>query len=123
MGPSSEGPEDSLHIGDARSTLELQVLAQIRDSLSVIHRDNREMRDTLTDTRERLIRLEERDDRLKKVEARAEKHEGMLAALLKDKDQRDGAISAWTWLLRNWPVLAGIVILIGTILVANGRLK
>lgn len=106
--------QDALHTRIAGSTegMTLQVLAQIRDSLSAQNRDMKafssDMRavvESVSDVRERVIRLEERDRRLADVESDLKVLDAKVAALMKDKDQRDGAVGM-LGLLRIWgPVL------------------
>ena len=61
-----------------KSLLELQVLQQIRDSLSSLNSDMRE-------TRERVIRLEERDCRVSALESLVATLDARVDVLLKDK--------------------------------------
>ncbi len=129
------GFEDALQVGDptvvdARSRLELQVLAQIRDNLTLIHREQRDMRESMKsvdekigDARERIIRLEERDTRLNRVETDLERHREQLGALLKDKDNRDGAMRFGNWLLRYGPALVGIIVAVVIVMVTSGRIN
>lgn len=87
--------EDALNPRLAGSTegMTLQVLAQIRDSLSAHSRDFRSVTEGIADVRDRVIRLEERDKRLTDVEADVKSMDLKVDALLKDKDRRDGATS------------------------------
>lgn len=79
----------------------LQVLAQIRDSLTVLTRDVRAANEATSDVRERVIRLEERDKRLDQIEATVAVLDGRVDVLLKDKDRRDGALGM-LGILRVW---------------------
>lgn len=120
---------DSLRVPDSRATLELQVLAQIRDNLSAIlneqremRRDQRDMGKDLSETRERLIRLEERDERTSRLERSLQLLDEQVTTLQTDKDRRDGALSASAWVLRNWPSIVGMLIIITVILKATGKI-
>jgi hypothetical protein len=79
----------------------LQVLAQIRDSLTALTRDVRAANEATADVRERVIRLEERDKRLDQIEATVGVLDGRVDVLLKDKDRRDGALGM-LGVLRVW---------------------
>jgi hypothetical protein len=95
--------EDALHPRMAGSTegMTLQVLAQIRDSLSAQNRDVRNVVESISDVRERVIRLEESNRRLEAVEATILLHDSRIDVLLKDKDRRDGALGM-LGVLRVW---------------------
>lgn len=82
-----------------KSAMELQVLSQIRDSLSSLNSDMRE-------TRERVIRLEERDNRVSTLETLVATLDARVDVLLKDKDRRDGAVSFGQTLLKHLPSLS-----------------
>lgn len=82
-----------------KSPLELQVLTQIRDSLSSLNSDMRE-------TRERVIRLEERDCRVSALESLVATLDARVDLLLKDKDRRDGVMSFGETLLKNLPSIS-----------------
>ena len=82
-----------------KSLLELQVLQQIRDSLSSLNSDMRE-------TRERVIRLEERDNRVSSLESLVATLDARVDVLLKDKDRRDGAMSFGQILLKHLPSIS-----------------
>ena len=87
--------EDTLspRISGSTEGMTLQVLAQIRDSLSAMSRDIRANNEATSDVRERVIRLEERDRRMDDLEARMHATEVDVSALMTDKDRRDGAHS------------------------------
>lgn len=93
MPNSGVGLDDALHTRFAGTTegMTLQVLAQIRDSLTAMSRDIRANNEATADVRERVIRLEERDKRLEHVEADIAVLDTKVAVLMKDKDRRDGA--------------------------------
>lgn len=82
-----------------KSPFELQVLTQIRDSLSSLSSDMRE-------TRERVIRLEERDCRVSVLENLVATLDNRVDLLLKDKDRREGAMSFGQTLLKNLPSIS-----------------
>ena len=86
--------EDALHPRMAGSTegMTLQVLAQIRDSLTALTRDVRSANEATADVRERVIRLEENNRRLDDVEARQKVSDAKIDVLMRDKDSRDGAV-------------------------------
>jgi hypothetical protein len=85
--------EDALHPRMAGSTegMTLQVLAQIRDSLTALTRDVRSANEATSDVRERVIRLEENNRRLDDVEADLKAVDVKVGILMRDKDNRDGA--------------------------------
>jgi hypothetical protein len=70
----------------------LQVLAQIRDSLTALTRDVRSANEATSDVRERVIRLEENNRRLDEVEADLKAMDVKVGILMRDKDNRDGAV-------------------------------
>jgi hypothetical protein len=86
--------EDALNPRLAGSTegMTLQVLAQIRDSLSAQNRDIRNTVEAISDVRERVIRLEESNRRLEAVEKTTNDHNRRIDDLEADKLRRDGAI-------------------------------
>jgi hypothetical protein len=85
--------EDALNPRLAGSTegMTLQVLAQIRDSLTALTRDVRSANEATSDVRERVIRLEENNRRLDDVEADLKAVDVKVGILMRDKDNRDGA--------------------------------
>jgi hypothetical protein len=91
--PGSANLEDALSPRMAGSTegMTLQVLAQIRDSLTALTRDVRSANEATSDVRERVIRLEERDKRLDDLEADMKAADLKIGILMRDKDNRDGA--------------------------------
>jgi len=95
--------EDALNPRMAGSTegMTLQVLAQIRDSMTAQNRDVRSTKEAIVDVRERVIRLEESNRRLEAVEHATKEHDAKIDALLKDKDRRDGALGM-LGVLRVW---------------------
>lgn len=85
--------------GADRALLELQVLSQIRDSLTTLNSDMREVR-------EKVIRLEERDNRVSSLESLVATLDARIDVLLKDKDRRDGAVSFGQTLVKHLPSLS-----------------
>lgn len=85
--------------GTDRSRLEIQVLAQIRDNLTALNTDVREVR-------EKVIRLEERDQRVSALEQAIAKLDTRVDVLLKDKDRRDGAVSFGQAVVKHLPSLS-----------------
>ena len=85
--------EDALNPRMAGSTegMTLQILAQIRDSLTALTRDVRSANEATADVRERVIRLEERDKRLDDLESDMKSADLKIGILMRDKDNRDGA--------------------------------
>ena len=92
MMPNSQ-LEDALNPRMAGSTegMTLQVLAQIRDSLAAQGRDMRAVGESISDVRERVIRLEERDKRLADLEADVKATDAKVSVLMTEKANRDGA--------------------------------
>ncbi len=89
--------------------LQLQILGQIRDNLSAINRKQDAVEAKLDQVNVRVVRLEERDERLERAEKSIEKMGGKLDALLRDKDQRDGAGQVFVG-IRGWtPVIIAII--------------
>jgi hypothetical protein len=103
--------EDALNPRMAGSTegMTLQVLAQIRDSLSAQNRDVRNVVESISDVRERVIRLEENSRRLDEMEADLRKTDAKVGVLMADKDRRDGARSAFG-MIKDWsPFIAAVM--------------
>ena len=95
--------------------LQLQILGQIRDNLSAINRKQDAVDAKLDQVNVRVVRLEERDERLERAEKAIEKMDGKLDALLREKDQRDGAGQVFVC-IRGWtPVVIAIVSAIASI--------
>jgi hypothetical protein len=82
-----------------RRHLELEVLTQIRDNLTSLNTDVREVR-------EKVIRLEERDQRVAALEQTIAKLDTRVDVLLKDKDRRDGAVSLGHAVVKHTPALS-----------------
>jgi len=105
--------DDALAPRMAGSTeaMTLQVLAQIRDSLSAQSRDFRSVSEGIADVRERVIRLEERDRRLDELEFDMKATDTKVGILMRDKDNRDGATS----FLSKVPTWLSFVIALGSV--------
>lgn len=98
--------------------LQLQILGQIRDNLSAINRKQDAVDAKLDQVNVRVVRLEERDERLERAEKSIEKMDGKLDALLRDKDQRDGAGRVFVG-IRGWtPVVIAILSALASIVTA-----
>lgn len=108
--PATAGLDDARSPRSAGSTegMTLEVLAQIRDTLSSMSRDIRSNNEATGEVRDRVIRLEERDRRLTDAEANIKVLDTKVAALMKDKDRRDGATGAFHWILKWGPTLFGL---------------
>lgn len=108
--PGSLNLEDALNPRMAGSTegMTLQVLAQIRDSLSAQNRDVRNVVESISDVRERVIRLEENSRRLDDLEADQKKTDAKVGVLMADKDRRDGARSAFG-MIKEWSPFIGMI--------------
>lgn len=111
--PGSLNLEDALNPRMAGSTegMTLQVLAQIRDSLSAMSRDVRANTEATGDVRERVIRLEEQNKRMEDLEASHKATNVKVDILMRDKDNRDGATS----FLSKVPTWLSFVIALGSI--------
>lgn len=94
MNSTGQNLHDALNPRLAGSTegMTLQVLAQIRDSLTMQNRDIRTTSEAISDVRERVIRLEESNRRLEVVEGATKDHNTRLDVLEQDKLRREGAI-------------------------------
>ncbi len=112
---------------DVRHELTVQILTQIRDSLDLIRRKQdtfdgslREFGGDIHAISERTARLEERNERFTRIENENARLAGQVELLVADKNKRDGAIGAWSWLANNWPV-AGLATALGALVAyANG---
>ncbi|MDB5707866.1 MAG: hypothetical protein JWN66_4982 [Sphingomonas bacterium] len=69
----------------------VQILAQIRDSLSAINRKQDTISKDVGEASVRIARLEERNERVNRIEAAVQSLDARVDVLLKDKDRRDGA--------------------------------
>jgi hypothetical protein len=117
--------EDRLtrHPGSA-DELQLQILGQIRDNLSAINRKQDTIDGKLDDVNIRVVRLEERDERLERAEKAIDKMSGKLDVLMRDKDERAGAGRVFVG-IRGWtPIIIALVSAfasIATALYLSGR--
>lgn len=95
--------------------LHTQILAQIRDNMALQGKMLSDQSRMLNEMHGRLIRVEERDERIERLEKSAEKSDAKLDALLRDKDQRDGANNVFVG-IRGWtPVIIAIIAAIASI--------
>lgn len=97
---------------------EIEALRQITDNLKGIRDEAKEDRKLLHEIHTRVVRIE-----TKETGERMDDLEGRVAVLEADKNRRDGAISAWDWLLKSWPNIVGFFALIVAILALTGKLK
>lgn len=96
------------HAATTAEELQLQILGQIRDSLTVINRKQDALTGKVDDYALRVVRLEERNERIARLESMVAASDAKIDALLKDKDQRDGAQKVFVG-FRGWlPVLIAI---------------
>lgn len=86
----------------------VQILAQIRDSLSAINRKQDNIVRDVSSSSERIARLEERNERINRLEVTVQNLADKIGALLKDKDRRDGASGFIRELLKS-PTLGWLV--------------
>jgi len=100
----------------------VQILAQIRDSLSAINRKQDNISKDVSSASERIARLEERNERVSRIESTMQAIESRIDILMMDKDRRDGASGFAKELLKSpalgwltgaavtaWAVLTGKV--------------
>jgi hypothetical protein len=96
--------EDALNMrAGSTEAMTVQILAQIRDSLSTIGREQGTIRETLTETRDRVIVLEQRDQRVATLESLVATLDTRIDILLKDKDRRDGAVTFGQAIIKALP--------------------
>ncbi len=115
--------EDALHLAPHTSeAMTVQILAQIRDSLTAINRKQDTISRDVGNASERIARLEERNERINRLEDTVRTIDTRVDVLLKDKDRRDGATGfamalvkspAFAWLVgiavSAWAILSGKV--------------
>ncbi len=97
---------------------EIEALRQITDNLRRLNDKSEEQSKVLHSIDSRLIRIESN-----KLEPAVEELIVKVDALERDKHRRDGAISAWEWVFKNWPGIIGFFGLIVLILGLTGKLK
>ncbi len=105
-----------------REQLTIQILTQIRDHLALIERKQDAFGVEQHAQSERIVRLEERNERLTRLEVALSRESGRVDMLMTDLTKREGAIGLIEWVSRHWPftlVSAGIA---GFVAYANGLL-
>jgi predicted RNase H-like nuclease (RuvC/YqgF family) len=101
--------DDALRVPTANAeALSAQILAQIRDSLAAINRKQDTIGKDVSSASERIARLEERNERINRLETTVLDDKARIDALMKDKDRRDGAAGFVTALLKS-PALGWLV--------------
>jgi hypothetical protein len=104
-----------------RDQLTVQILTQIRDNLDLIRKKQDSFSVEQHELSIRLTKLEERNERITRLESAFERVDGRVDVLMKDKDRRDGAVGLASWLSRHWP-FAGLAALIAALVAwANGK--
>ena len=101
--------DDALHAQvNGADGMAVQILAQIRDSLSAINRKQDTISRDVSSASERIARLEERNERVSRIEETVRAMGIEVNALAADKDRRDGA-SGFAGLLLKSPALGWLV--------------
>lgn len=101
--------DDALRVqASGPDAMAVQILAQIRDSLSAINRKQDTISKDVSNASERIARLEERNERVNRIEQTVQKLDTRVDELAKDKDRRDGASGFATTLLKS-PALGWLV--------------
>ena len=105
-----------------RDQLTVQILTQIRDNLDLIRRKQDTFGTDLHTVSERVVRLEERNERLDRAEKAIEHLDGRVDVLMADKSRREGAIGLIEWIGKHWPftVIGGAIFAL--VAYANGLL-
>jgi len=118
------GNTDNLHdaltrpAGPSSEALTVQILGQIRDNLSAINRKQDTIDGKVSDVVIRVVKLEEQDARLKRLEEADKAMDAKIDVLMRDKDQRAGASSVFVG-VRGWtPVVIAILSAIASIATA-----
>lgn len=107
---------------DIRHELTVQILTQIRDNLAMIGKKQDGLGVDLQTVSERVVRLEERNERFSRLEVAISKEAGRVDALMRDKDKRDGAVGLIDWVGKHWPFTAFAAVAAGYVAWANGKL-
>lgn len=100
---------------NAAWTLMVDALRGIKENLDAIAVDHKQTAIDLSTLRIDVALLKDRDGRVAKLETDLAALRLMLTGLQTDKDRRDGALSAGSWLAANWQ---GMVFLLGAAWVA-----
>ncbi len=107
---------------DIRHELTVQILTQIRDSLDLIRRKQDTFGDELHGQSERIVRLEERNERFSRIETENARLAGQIEVLMADKNKREGAIGMIEWVSKHWPFTLLSAAIMGLVAYANGLL-
>jgi hypothetical protein len=103
--PASEEVPEPMR-GD---TLTTHILAQIRDNLSAINKKQDKIAEDVTTVNIRVVKLEEQDARLKRLEEADKVQDAKIDVLMRDKDTRAGASTVFVG-IRGWtPVVIAIL--------------
>lgn len=105
---------------DVRHELTVQILTQIRDNLALINKKQDAFGSDLHTVSERVVRLEERNERLGRAEVAIGALDAQVRLLIADKHKREGAIGLVEWIGKHWPftlVASGLAALVAY---ANG---
>lgn len=105
-----------------REQLTIQILTQIRDHLALIERKQDIFGVEQHTQSERIVRLEERNERFARLEADLSREKGRVDALMRDKDKRDGAIGLAEWFSKHWPFTAFATAAAAFVAWANGKI-
>lgn len=92
---------------DAAKLIEIEALRSIADNLKRLNDSAVETGKTITDVRERLIRIESN-----RVDTRVEELEKKVEDLERDKYRRDGAMSGLEWVSKFGPWLLSLALAI-----------
>lgn len=107
---------------DVRHELTVQILTQIRDNLALIGKKQDTFGTELHAVSERVVRLEERNERFTRLEAAIERAEGRLDVLMAEKLKREGAIGVVEWVSKHWPFTILSAAILAMVAWANGKL-
>ncbi len=105
-----------------REQLTIQILTQIRDHLALIERKQDSFGIEQHTQSERIVRLEERNERFSRLEASIAHETARVDALMRDKDKRDGAIGMVEWVSKHWPFTILSATIMAFVAYANGLL-
>jgi hypothetical protein len=107
---------------DDRQSRELtnQVLIQIRDNLAQINRKQDEFGKEQIEQGTRIVRLEERNERLTRAETHIAELDAKIEVLTADKHKRDGAIGLASWFSQHYPFVGVSVALAAFVAWVNG---
>lgn len=108
----------------AYKQIEIEALRGIADS---VKRSNDCLKELSAGLKELSGEVRTVDKRLTRIEANkleptVDKLKADVEELLADKYRRDGALGLAAWSARNWPAIIGYLILLASMLAANGKL-